>query len=388
MMTHDTSHKSDAILFAKRISLFCLPIALILAFPAYVFVRSGEGMSTSAVIAAQMSGESPILFGAAYGNSTAYYKLRYLYELNPDVIALGTSRALQFRSGLFTAGTRFLNAGGSISRIEQFREFLDKIPEGKEPSIIIIGLDQNFFDPSWRGRTPVGVDELTVFDSPVNVFLNSWTKIYRDYYRRKFTFSDLPDGGEHRRAIGLNARRNGNGFRSDGSYRYGYFLDHSDAREAALAEIRNFDSVQTTDPHLQRAPGALDEASVQELESFLQLSAERNIHIVGFLPPYPPSVYSALLEDREDYPYIFTLFDRLRPLFVARGFGFYDFSDNATFGSSDTEMIDLIHGSEKTYARLFLKMTMGDPRLAPYAAFSDIELRLKTATSTYALFPD
>ncbi|HBV01190.1 MAG TPA: hypothetical protein DEF00_02210 [Candidatus Taylorbacteria bacterium] len=388
MVTHNTSQRNDVILFAQRIGLFILPLVLLLAFPVYVFVKSGEGMSTKSVIAAQISGKSPILFGAAYGNSTSYYKLRYLYELNPDVIALGTSRALQFRSGFFTPDTRFLNAGGSISRIEQFREFLDKIPRGKEPSIILIGLDQNFFDPSWRGRTPVGIDELSVFDSPASVFLNSWTKIYRDYYRRKFTFSDLDDGSRDRRAIGLNARRNGNGFRNDGSYRYGYFLDHFDAREAVLAEIRNFDRAQTTDPHLQKAPGALDEASIKEIESFLQLSAERNIHIVGFLPPYPPSVYAGLLEDMEDYPYIFTIFDRLRPLFAARGFSFYDFSDSAAFWSNDAEMIDLIHGSEKTYTRLFLKMVATDSKLASYAAVSDIERRLKTATSTFALFPD
>ncbi len=423
MMTHDTSQKSDAILFAKRISLFCLPIALILAFPAYVFVTSGEGMSTKSVVAAQMSKDSPILFGAAYGNSTAYYKLRFLYDFKPNVIVLGTSRVLQFRSGFFTpleaerpatcrgdeclisftnagfnaqrelltgftADTRFLNAGGSISRIEQFREFLDKIPRRKEPNIIIIGIDQNFFDPSWRGRTPVGIDELTVFDSPANVFLNSWTKIYRDYYRRKFTLADLTDSGKERRAIGLNARRNGNGFRNDGSYRYGYFLDHTDAREDAVSEIHNFDRVKTTDPHLKKAPGTLDEASIKALESFLNVAAERNIHVVGFLPPYPPSVYASLSLGRQDFPYIFALFDRLQPLFAAHGFSLYDFSNSAAFGSSDAEMIDLIHGSEKTYARLFLKIAETDPKLLPYAAISDINKRLKTATSSFAIFPD
>ena len=90
----------------------------------------------------------------------------------------------------------------------------------------------------------------------------------------------------------------------------------------------------------------------------------------------------------EDYPYIFTIFDRLRPLFAARGFSFYDFSDSAAFWSNDAEMIDLIHGSEKTYTRLFLKMVATDSKLASYAAVSDIERRLKTATSTFALFPD
>lgn len=388
MAIQNTSSQNDIIKFFRRVSLFGLPLMLLLSFPAYVFVRSGEGMSTGAVIDAQISGTSPVLFGAAYGNSTAHYKLRYLYDFKPTIIVLGTSRVTQFRSGFFTAGTRFLNAGGSISRIEQFREFLDKIPQSEQPDTILIGLDQNLFDPSWRGRTPIGIDELSVADSPVSIFLNSWTKIYRDYYRGKFTTIDLTGRSKEWHTIGLNARRNGNGFRNDGSYRYGYFLEHPDAREAVLAEIHDFNNLSTTDSHLQKAQGSLDEASVQELESFLKLAAERNIRVIGFLPPYPPSVYATLFEDATNYPYIFSLHARLRPLFTTRGFSFYDFSDSAAFGSSDEEMIDLIHGSEKTYARLFLKMAEKDSILAPYAAMADIEKRLKTATSSFAIFPD
>ena len=128
MTTQKTQERSDTILFMRRVSVFCLPLLLLLAFPMYVFILSGEGMSTSSVIAAQKESVSPVLFGAAYGNSTAYYKLHYLFNAHPAVVALGTSRVMQFRSGFFTTSARFLNAGGSINRIEKFREFLDKIP--------------------------------------------------------------------------------------------------------------------------------------------------------------------------------------------------------------------------------------------------------------------
>ena len=376
MTTQKTQERSDTILFMRRVSVFCLPLLLLLAFPMYVFILSGEGMSTSSVIAAQKESVSPVLFGAAYGNSTAYYKLHYLFNAHPAVVALGTSRVMQFRSG------------GSINRIEKFREFLDKIPHDSSPAILLIGLDQNLFNPDLRRKAPLGIDELAEFDSPLGVFFNSWPAIYRDFFQRKFTLAELTRDTPGRRVIGLNALRNDNGFRNDGSYRYGYFLSHPDEQAAVYSKIRHFDRRDTDEPRLRPSVDTLDEAAIRELVLFLNAAALRGIHVAGFLPPYPPAVYAELSEDRTSYPYIFALPGRLRALFTPYHFSFFDFSDSAAFGSRDAEMLDILHGSEKTYARLFLKMAATDAKLAPYAAVADIERHLRTATSTFTLFPD
>ena len=51
-----------------------------------------------------------------------------------------------------------------------------------------------------------------------------------------------------------------------------------------------------------------------EVETFLTECQKRGIHVAGFLPPFSPTVYRVLEQDREHYGYKFELAARLAPL--------------------------------------------------------------------------
>jgi hypothetical protein len=56
---------------------------------------------------------------------------------------------MQFRSKFYRPEENFFNAGGGVETIDNFIQFFSEIPLGMEPNILIVGLDQYFFNHNW-----------------------------------------------------------------------------------------------------------------------------------------------------------------------------------------------------------------------------------------------
>src|SRR5947208_3342599 len=112
--------------FLAKLALLFVPFLVVLGVPATVMWRAGEFDSPASVAARQM--QSPdTLYLTAYSNGWQRLKSLSTAVRKPDVVAVGTSRVMQFRAGFFKDPASFYNAGGAIYEAPQFRDFLRNI---------------------------------------------------------------------------------------------------------------------------------------------------------------------------------------------------------------------------------------------------------------------
>ncbi len=362
--------------------LFLSPFIILFTFPLAVFLWSGENVSIHAVIRSQKSSGQTVLLGKAYTYPDPFYKLEATLERKPDILALGTSRVLEFRSKFFQNET-FFNAGRAIFVIEDFKTFLDRIPVKSQPRVIIVGLDQHLFFPGNRGRTRL--EAYQTQPSVWGAFLTQgWRQIYYDFWVHKFTPQDLVPSGDER-VVGLTALVRHSGFRNDGSYQYGDpRMQTYEEREKIIDKaVRDVTPEHCTEYEEAIAPETLD-----ALRAFLETARGRNITVIGFVPPYAHRLYEKMrsFPDSACAANIQKLPDALRVLFSESRFELFDFTDTASFGGSDKEMIDDVHAGEKSYLRMFVKMLKDGQALRPYANLGFLEDRLRDASGDLDVF--
>ena len=372
--------KKELKLFFRRGLVFAAPYLIFFIFTTYLFFSSAELASIKNVVRRQQLGKREILLGLAYSNPIFYYKLHSVLKRKPEALVLGSSRTMQFRAQFFSDPAIFFNSGGGVDKIKHFKIFLNKIPLGQEPKLLIIGLDQNFFSEQWNASSPDYdvEDKYRAPESRAHIMITQWTKLYKDFFNHKFSFSTLTQRDPLVDKVGFNALAQGNGFRSDGS-RYEFSIIHTDPAEHLQSIF---------DASAEFPPGSVDSRSLNELDLFLEEASRRGIHVIGFLPPYAPKLHGLMALFKEQLGYIFKLKSAVDPIFKKHHFMVYDFTDALVFGSSNTEFIDIHHGSEKTYLRLFIKMAGADEFLRQYVNIDQLKETLRTATNDLEVFGD
>jgi hypothetical protein len=372
---------------AGRLALFCLPFALVLAAAGGLMLLAGEFDSISGVITLQSRGDRQVLFGRAYSDPTAYYKLTSTIERRPTVLVLGTSRVMAIRSNAFRKDVPFYNAGNGVTRLGHFRKFLSRIPAGQEPRVIVLGLDQFLFNKNFDSLEEDGIEELWSGDRrPQDIFFGSWIDVYRDFFQRKFELRHLAATPGIER-VGLNASVYGNGFRNDGSYTWAqYVADPWNPNNDDYQFHNTLDRIAKGDRRFQYGAHVSQEA-LAELDAFLEDCTTRGIHVVTFLPPYAHQIYEAMMSRPENYGYLRELPDALRAVFARHTYSLHDFSDLAWLRASDRETIDGFHGSEKAYLRLLLRLIEADETLRTYTVdAASLRQRIDGSASDHLVF--
>jgi hypothetical protein len=344
--------------FWAKVTLFALPFAAFFGFPLLILFRGGELAHVNLVVARQQQPD-PLLYGPAYTNPSKRYKVRAAQVRRPEILSLGSSRVMEFRASFFREAGLFYNTGGAVSTVWDARHFLRRLFRDSQPQIIILGLDQWFFNPNWVGGQDVGSREMDVEDSSLNTIQRNWRAVYQDIGSGKIGVGRVMIGGP---AIGLNAIMRDNGFRNDGSYYYGDCIrdpatcNHWDRGfQDTLARIRNGVSrFEWSD--------TLDLAAIDEVQRFLNDAATRKIKVAAFLPPFAPLIL-ARMRASGHYRYLDLIEPALRPLFAGPNAVLLDLTDPAAMGATDDEFIDGVHGSEKTYLRILLQLASADKML-------------------------
>lgn len=369
-----------------KMGLFALPFIVLLAIPAVLMTIAGEFRSVDRIIDLQSSIRSPILFGRAYSDPTANYKLESSRRRHVDVMALGTSRVLAFRSEFFRDSVAFFNAGNGITKLAHLRPFLRKLPADHTPKVIILGLDQYFLNPKFESLQPDDMEDLWSSDfAATDVFFSNWIRFYSDLAANKIDVRTLADQTARNR-YGINARMHENAFRNDGSYQWGLHITDPDKANLDKGFANTFDRIAKGDRRFEHATHVAD-ANLLELQRFLADCHARGIHVVGFLPPFAHVVYERMQSMPVEYGYLQEVPERARPLFEQFGYMLFDFSDLASTGASDSETIDGFHGTEKAYLRLFLKMAEADPGLRSFARdLPDLQARLADTKGDHLVF--
>ncbi len=346
--------------FFKRLFLFSVPIIVFFSVPLFVLFPSGELTSNTTMLEEHIENKQSLI-GLAYSNPVTFLKLHAAKQKTPEILALGTSRIMQVRDFFFKNSSSFYNAGGGIFRINYLRYFTSEVIKSAKPRMIIVCLDQNFFNPNWDNLSKTKFDDEYKDEyNALSYIFNNATTCWHDAFEGKVPADyclNLKPG-----QIGLTAAVKKNGFRSDGSYYSGQIKSHPE--EDQDYQFKNtLDRIAKATKRFEYAQ-QINSRAVNELDSFLTFCKVNNIHVVSFLPPYANKILSVMRSKGNDYAYLDKIMPALKPVFEKHRLNVFDFTDLSTIQAGDEEVLDGFHGSEKIYLRMMIQMANKDSILA------------------------
>ena len=312
--------------------------------------RAGELMSADEVAAIQQS--QPCLYAPALRDATLRYKLAVLRRVQPEIVAVGSSRALQFQSAFFSGS--FVNVGSTIKSVETGEGFVEEMLSISKPKALIFTADFWWFNPALREdhlRASINPPATPSLYSPYMltqpvVWLFERKLSVRDYFDTLWHGRDK-DG---RCAIGVQALIQREGLLNDGSYSYGSLISGEQASKDArfrdtMARMAS-DALELT--HAQSA----DQNSLGQFMRIIDKLVAAGVQVIVVIPPVAPSVFTALNDAGSDYHYIKDVRERLSQGLAERRVPFVDLHDPSSIESPDCEFVDGLHGGAVTYARV------------------------------------
>ncbi len=288
------------------------------------------------------------IYGRAFVADDHHYKLLLYRMKKPKLMALGSSRTMQFRDSFFLPSQHFMTAGGAMQSLAEGRVFMDEALASGAPEMVILGLDYWWFNPN-SGILDVYRSDDAKYESYTYVVAASVGFLPR-LLVNSFRLRPLPAPFTRDGAVGARAHEFADGFRLDGSYNAGGYY---------AGTIRD---ARTTDPDYSFTLGRVrsenhpfeggDEVSgeaVAQYEALLDMLKARGVSVSVFMPPFAPEVADALASTGRH-----GVLERVRSIVkqitVARGIPFHDFT---TVPFSDRRCYeDGFHANQYVYARM------------------------------------
>jgi len=318
----------------------------------YILALKVGEVNIESVVERQISGDevTNILFLSGLDQEAFPYKTELLRKSIPDVVALGSSRAMQVRGEFFI--NKFTNLGGAIQGVTDLEDYSDFINTySPQPKLTIL-----FVDPWWFNRefAKDGGPHQGVFPKMI-----SWDHIIRSF--RLLSQGNWIFNSFSTKNLGISAILTGEGFSKDGSYHYTkYISEHgnrSDIRfENTLERIRKgegrFEKSNHPDPQLlTRACSAI--ARIKGDASSLVLVA----------PPFASVIWDNI-KNNPDYQYIQEAYLELEKCLEQRVHIYL--SMDAVGSSNDCEFIDGFHGGDAVYAKILRDIASKNIELNAY----------------------
>lgn len=175
--------------FLCQLLLFLIPfyfVGLLIGGVYYVGCATGEFDDFDRLIEAQRQ-DHDVFIGMGYNEQTAYYKLKNANYYQADVIALGTSRVMQFKDDYFNAS--FYNCGGAVScNYDEYLNFVKNL--NYTPEIIILGLDQWVFNDEWNRSCTAYENYKPIELIDRDIVAMEWNMI-KDFVHHKWDFYSI-----------------------------------------------------------------------------------------------------------------------------------------------------------------------------------------------------
>lgn len=386
----NTLEKREAFLFLKKSVIFSgLFIAMIFSFPFTLMLLGGELTPLASIIKRNVAGV-PLMVGLAYSNPIIYYHRQTILQKKPRVIFLGTSRVMSFRSDFFRDKQTAYIAIRGVNYPSDFLKFIESLGKDQQPVVLIVGLDQPFFLPTDQladyGKTVSEyAKKLDKATSPSQIFLNNWKKAYVDFWNKKISLRAILHQNMMIKKFGFTAVIENSGNINDGSYYKGEAPSVLIAAHKNDTDLTNYQIQHAYYPYpIMTSSGTY--SSLLELEKFLIACQRLGIHVIGFSPPFTPSIYKNLKDQSKDRGWIFLTPSILEKLFKDIGFTYFNFTDPASVGISDKEMLDATHTSEKAALRMFIDMAEKDMRLSAFVDIDYLKKNLEESKDDYRIF--
>lgn len=365
-----------------KLALYIAPFAIAFSALTGFLVYTGETMPLNMVIAHQQ-GEEPVLFRYRYGNRDQQYKLQFVNTKKAEVLAIGSSRILQFREGFFNKNPdAFYNAAAPAWTLNEVNNLLENIDPSVLPKVLIFALDPIWFNDNYVGD---------VFPEPLNDFSNIFVvnrSFMQDVIKGEtfdigFYLKRIEPGTGTEMALGLRAIRDGHGFRNDGSEQFGdYLVAHWVSQEQQRDHHLN---MMREGKEVYPFGDSVSQDKLDLLRSTLDIAKAKNIYVIGFLPSYMPTLWEEMIQN-ENHAYIPKVTESLQSIFAEYNYALYDYSNGASLGIKDTDFFDGWHASELGNLLLYLDLLAKEPILQTYSEASGLYEIVAKATSTWAVF--
>jgi len=315
-----------------------------------VLYQTGELADLDKIVAAQQRNYG-LYNGLAVG--TAAYKYEGYRQRRPEIVAIGTSRAMQIRDYFFNRP--FYNLGGLVQGQGQAFALWDRLLVDQPPKTVIFAVDfwtfctqKSEFPPF---RRPTGLHHDGLGDpSDALLLARLFAEGSLSGENLKLIFRRLFDPPPRALArTGISTLFGDSGFGPDGSM----FSLASRGSVGSMGDVEDRSNPQIE--AFRRGEGRIPtncRVSEEGLSQLRMLGTELVKHGAALIVIAPP-ITTALRDAIDQMPaakaYMTTWRKRIREAWLRT----YDFTDLRDIGSNDCEFYDGIHGGEVAYARIF-----------------------------------
>lgn len=371
--------------FATLGLLLLLGLGIFAPYSMLWLYQSGDAAVERAV-AAQSKGEFAV-FGSALSQDFVDYKLQLYAATRPEIIAIGSSRAMQFRGAWFTKP--FLNMGGVAGNLGELSSTINALLKISRPQAVIIAIDFWWFMPQWEADPE---EYIAPTSGSYNYNPQNLKKPWTWLLEGKISLSELlaPVFGIFGKGMaadryGILAQQTNDGFGPDGSW---YYTAEISGQKPPF-DFQFLDTLKQVEYGIKafyHAPEGQRGPANKHLEVFSDICCRlkaRGIAIYVFIPPLSGRVFEEIRSRGERYPHLFNLRQEL----AQRGIEAMDFSDPRSFAASDCEFVDGFHGGEVAYARILRHMADHWPKLLAYVNMDRLEAVIRD-WKNHAMVPD
>ena len=310
------------------------------------------------------------IYGSAVFEDSYDYKLQMIRAIKPTVVALGSSRALQFRQEAFAAP--FVNAGRAVNSIDEGARFVPDMLAVHRPRLVLLSIDFWWLNPV-RRSPPTKGRGLNQTAPLIEAF---WSYIGE----RKLSFGrtvsvmlgDDSNPISTRPAMGIAALARGIGFRPDGSRDYGsrYF-----GTDPAFDDVKFADSLS----RVRRGRSLLshgeniDRQAIGTLRQIIDQLQAAGVVVIGVLPPVAGTVFDLMQQRAANYGYLQPAREAFRSLPIR----VFDFIDPRSIGAPDCEFADGLHGGDIVHQRMLLEIGEQMPEVRAFLNIDEMRRNVR-----------
>ena len=342
--------------FKTLAALVAFGLVVLIPYAWWFIAKSGD-VDLQGVVREQAAGRFAI-FGSGVSQDFVDYKLTLYSAVKPDIIALGSSRVMQFRGKYFTK--KFLNIGGTAGNLAVLRSTIEAMLKVHTPETVILGLDFWWFTQKWEADPFKEVPPTSgTYAYTFDVLKSPYQWLLEGKLTARQFFAPLT-GGFEKHLYGIMAQKTGDGFATDGSWYYtadvtGQQHPFDYKFQDTLKQVRY--GIKAFAP----AP-EIPVAHVDALAEILCKLHSRGVRTYIFISPLSQAVYDLMREREKDYPQTF----QLEQVLSARDIEVQNYINPQTLKSTDCEFVDGFHGGDVTYARILRDMADKYPSLVQH----------------------
>lgn len=350
-------HKKYIFMFLLFLCLFTLPILINFI----ILKNSGEYISIEEVFNEQSKDET-ILYGSALLDTYKDLKLYMITQKKPKIIALGSSRVLQFRQSFFSKN--FFNMGSMVSDINEALNVTDFILQHSRPKVVIFGVDFWWFNEKVKKLNyELQSNNKLTFSlnkygyEPAHLLLPfQWLKdkkISLEQYANLLLFNTSDD-------VGITGKLRKTGFAGDGSYYYTHIVTNSAPQWQDKHFYQELERVRNSESYFEDCP-YISKVHYSKFIELVDRYKKNDIKLILFLPPLAFSLNNEM--KKHNFNCIASLKKRLAKDHIP----IYDFTEaEKHIKTSNCEFVDGFHGGDVLYAKILKYLNSKENILTAY----------------------